>query len=223
MTRQRRLQQVRDHCGQAVVVAELDLVHADGVVFVDDRHGVVFEQGVQRVPHVEIAWAAVEVLMREQELGGVAAMMTQALIVSADQVRLADRGGRLELPQVVGSSLEVKLADPGPDGTRADQRNLAARVHHGADLLGKMVDAGGIERPFTSGQDAGAHLHDPDAGGENNLVAHEIVDSGGGRWRYNRTGRTPRPRLSESSDIRFVVQESTSRTTGDCHEIGRQP
>ena len=102
---QRRLEQVRDHRGQAVVVAELDLVHADRVVFVDDRHGVVFEQGVQRVPHVEIAWAAVEVLMREQELGGVAAMMTQALVVGADQVRLADRGGRLELPQVVGPSL----------------------------------------------------------------------------------------------------------------------
>src|SRR5271157_3699148 len=161
--------------------------------------------------------------MREQELGGVAAMLAQALAVSTDQVRLADRGGRLELPQVVGPALEVKLADPGADGARADQRNLAARVHHGADLLGEMVDSCGVERPFTSGQNAGADFHDPDRGGEHNLVADEIADGGGGRSRCSRTARTAWPRLGGRSDIRFVVQESTSRTTGDCHEMWRPP
>ena len=51
----------------------------------------------KRVPHVEVAGPAVEVLVGEQELGGVAAVPAQALVVGPDQVRLADRGGRLEL------------------------------------------------------------------------------------------------------------------------------
>ena len=109
---QRRLEQVGDHRGEPVVVAELDLVDADRVVLVDDRHGVAFEQGVQRVPHVEVARPAVEVFVRQQELGGVPAVAAQALVVGADQVGLADGRGRLELAEVVGPALPAELADP---------------------------------------------------------------------------------------------------------------
>ena len=40
-------QQIGDHRGEPVVVAELDLVDADRVVLVDDRDGIVFEQAVR--------------------------------------------------------------------------------------------------------------------------------------------------------------------------------
>ena len=138
----------------------------------------VFEQGVQRVPHVQVAGPAVEVLVREQELGGVAAVPAQALVVGPDQVRLADRGGGLELRQVVGPSLQAELADPRADGARADQGDLAARVHHGADLLGQVVDSGRVERPSATGQDAGPDLDDPDSRGEDDLVADQVADDG---------------------------------------------
>ena len=160
---QRRLEQVGDHGGQAVVVADLDLVDADGVVLVDDRHGVVFEQGGQRVPHVQVAGPAVEVLVGEQKLGGVAAVAAEALVVGPDQVRLADGGGGLELRQVVGPALQPELADPRADGTRADQGHLAARVHHRADLLGQVVDSRRVEPAIGAGQDVGADLDDPDS------------------------------------------------------------
>ena len=97
MTSKRRLEQVGDHRREPVVVAELDLVDADRVVLVDDRDGVALEQGVQRVPHVEVARPAVEVFVGQEELGGVAAMAAQALVVGADQVGLADGRGRLKL------------------------------------------------------------------------------------------------------------------------------
>ena len=97
------LQEVGDHRGEPVVVAELDLVDADRVVLVDDGHGVVFEQGRDRVPHVEVAGAAVEVLVREQELGGVPAVAAEPLVIRPDQVGLADGGGGLDLPEVVGA------------------------------------------------------------------------------------------------------------------------
>ena len=129
---QRRLEQVGDHGGQTVVVAELDLVDADRVVLVDDRHGVAFEQGVQRVPHVEVAGPAVEVFMGQQELGGVAAMPAQALVVGADQVRLADGGGGLKLGQVVGPALASRAgpcpAPTAPELTSATLRPVSITV-----------------------------------------------------------------------------------------------
>ena len=124
---QRRLEQVRHHRGEPVVVAELDLVDADRVVLVDDRDGVPLEQRGQGVPHVQVARAAVEVLVGQQELGGVPAVPAQALVVGADQVRLADGGRRLELAEVVGPPAQAELADPRADRPRADQRDLAAR------------------------------------------------------------------------------------------------
>ncbi len=147
MTSSGACEQVGDHRGEPVVVAELDLVDADRVVLVDDRHGVALEQGVQRIPHVEVAGPAVEVFVRQQELGRVAAMPAQAFVVGTDQVGLADRGGGLELWQVVGPAFPAELAHPRADRAGADQRHLAPAVHHRADLLGQVVDAGRIERP----------------------------------------------------------------------------
>ena len=81
MTRSGACEQVGDHRGELVVVAELDLVDADRVVLVDDRHGVALEQRVKRVPHVEVARPAVEVVMGQQQLGGMAAVPAQAFVV----------------------------------------------------------------------------------------------------------------------------------------------
>ena len=60
---QRGLEEVGDHRGELVVVAELDLVDADRVVLVDHRDRVVLEERGQGVPHVQVARAAVEVLV----------------------------------------------------------------------------------------------------------------------------------------------------------------
>ena len=43
-------EQVGDERGQAVVVAEADLVVGDGVVLVDDRHHAELEQPAERAP-----------------------------------------------------------------------------------------------------------------------------------------------------------------------------
>ena len=74
-------------------------------------------------------------------------MAAEAFVVGADQVSLADGGGRLELGQVVGPAFPAELAHPRADRARADQRHLAAAVHHRADLLGQVVDPGRVERP----------------------------------------------------------------------------
>ena len=128
MTSKGRLEQVRDHRGEPVVVAELDLVDADRVVLVDDRDGVPLEERRERVPHVQVAGPAVEVLVGQQELGGVPAVPAEALVVGADQVRLADRGGGLELAEVVGPARRPSWPIPAPTApelTRATLRPVS--------------------------------------------------------------------------------------------------
>ena len=94
---QRRLQQVRHHGGQVIVVAEADLGHADRVVLVDDRQTAPLEQGQDGVAGVEIAAAAVEIAGGQQNLGRGDAVAGQAFLVGAHQEALADGGAGLQL------------------------------------------------------------------------------------------------------------------------------
>ena len=55
--------------GEAVVVAEPDLVVGDGVVLVDDGHGAELEQARERLAGVEVLAAVDEVVRHEQHLG----------------------------------------------------------------------------------------------------------------------------------------------------------
>ena len=54
--------------GEAVVVAEADLVVGDGVVLVDDRHHAELEQPPEGAPGVEVLLADAEVERRQQHL-----------------------------------------------------------------------------------------------------------------------------------------------------------
>ena len=60
--------QVGDERGDAVVVAEADLVVGDGVVLVDHRHDAELEQPPQRAPGVQVLLADAEVERRQQHL-----------------------------------------------------------------------------------------------------------------------------------------------------------
>ena len=62
--------QVGDEGGEAVVVAEADLVVGDGVVLVDDGHHAQVEQPPERGAGVEVLLADDEVEGREEHLPG---------------------------------------------------------------------------------------------------------------------------------------------------------
>ena len=74
---QRRLDQIGDDRRQTVVVAEgrLQLLHADRVVLVDDRHRPQLHEREDRVAGVQITHPMIEVFGREQDLGGVVAVV----------------------------------------------------------------------------------------------------------------------------------------------------
>ncbi len=78
--------------GDAVVVAEADLVVGDGVVLVDDRHHPELEQPQQRAAGVEVLAALDEVEGGEQHLAGHQAVAAELVVVDLHEAALADRG-----------------------------------------------------------------------------------------------------------------------------------
>ena len=102
-------------------------------------------------------------------------MAAQALVVGADQVGLADGRGGLELAAGCRAGVPAELAHARPDRSRADQGDLAPAVHHGADLLGQVVDSCRVERPVGTGQHAGPDLDDPGLGRQDDVVADQVA------------------------------------------------
>ena len=88
--------EVGDEGGEAVVVAEADLVVGDGVVLVDDGHDAEVEQPAERGPGVEVLLAHHEVERGEQHLAADHAVGGEAVLVHAHQAGLADGGRRLQ-------------------------------------------------------------------------------------------------------------------------------
>ena len=66
---------------QRVVVAELNLVDGDGVVFVDDRHHTQFHQAQQGVARVQVGRTARRVMAREQHERGEQVTRMELLVV----------------------------------------------------------------------------------------------------------------------------------------------
>ena len=60
--------EVRDECGQQVVLAEPDLIGGHRVVLVHDRHGAERQQAPERVLRIDVLPAVQEVGSREQHL-----------------------------------------------------------------------------------------------------------------------------------------------------------
>ena len=90
--------QVGDQGAQGVVVAKFDLVGNDRIVLVDDRDDAEFKQGGERRSGIQVALAVGEIVVGEQQLGGVQAVL----------VNRPDDTGRL--PAVVGDDrLAMKL------------------------------------------------------------------------------------------------------------------
>ena len=88
-----------DHLGdlgrQPVVVADTDFLGGDGVVLVDDRHHVRFEQAMHRIARVEEAPVVFEIAERQQHLRDIEAEFVPHLLVGVEQQGHAAGGRRL--------------------------------------------------------------------------------------------------------------------------------
>ena len=131
-----------------VVVAEADLhqlVGADRVVLVDDRHGPQLVGGVDRVADVEEAGAVVDVLAGEQDLGDGHGVWCEGRGPHVHQPPLPHRRHRLELGQVGRAPEEVQLAEPRADGARRHHRHRHPPLAQGGDLFRDRGNEGRVE------------------------------------------------------------------------------
>ena len=113
-----------DERGQAVVVAEADLIGGDGVVLVDDRHDAEGEQAFKGRLRVAVVRPPDHVVGGEQDLPDGAAVPGEGGRVGLHQQRLADRSRGLLGGEVAGPPGQAERGEPGRDGTRRDKHQL---------------------------------------------------------------------------------------------------
>ena len=95
----------------------MQFLDADGVVFIDDRHGAELEKRQQRVADVEIPRAVVEIIGDEQHLRGMMAVRAEIAVVGFDQGALPNGGDGLKLRQIAGAAFDPEPSHPRSDGS----------------------------------------------------------------------------------------------------------
>ena len=195
---QRSGQQVGDQGSQPVVVTEPDLVHADRVFLVDDLHGTVFEERVERVADVEISPALGEILGRQQQLRRVRTMSPEAIVVVVDQPSLSGGRGRLQVRQVLGAGTQIEHINSGshrPAGNDDHFPSCFPNPDHGLDQRGDAVD---IQRGVGPRNHVRADFHDQRLGRLDHFTADKIHGNRHGEMRLKKRS------FSSSSSPRHV-------------------
>lgn len=90
------LDQVGNQRRQCVVVAKTDLVGDHCVVFVDDRHHPKLDQRTQGATGIQVAFAVRQVVVGQQDLRGMPAMLGKTRLPRLHQPHLTDCSGSLE-------------------------------------------------------------------------------------------------------------------------------
>ncbi len=139
------LHEVGDQRGEAIVVAEADLVGGDGVVLVHDRNDAEREQPLEGAVGVAVMAAAVQVVSREQHLADPEPVPREGHRVPLGEQQLADAGSRLLGRQVARAGLEPQRPDAGSDGARRDDARPAARLLPGRERVDEAVQPGRVE------------------------------------------------------------------------------
>src|SRR5574343_430187 len=137
--------QVGNQGAQRVVVAKLDLIGDHRVVFVDDRHDTEFEQGGQRRAGVQVALAVGQVVVGEQDLLGVQAVLVEGGLVGFDQSGLADGGGGLLFMNGFRAAAPAQALYAAGDGTGGNDDDFLALLAQEGDLACPVTDGGEIE------------------------------------------------------------------------------
>jgi hypothetical protein len=78
------------HAGKIIIVTELDLIHRDGIVLVDDRNDTVIQKRLERVPRIKKSCPVREVFTREQHLRDFFPVRAEGLFIHPHETGLAD-------------------------------------------------------------------------------------------------------------------------------------
>ena len=135
------LDEVGDERGDAVVVAEADLVVGDGVVLVDDRHAAELEQPGQRSAGVEVLAPAHEVVRDEEHLRGDDAVTDRARRGRAPSAGVCPAAASAcNVAMSAGRAVRPSAATPADTAPDDDDEDLVTVGPQGGDLLAQPRD-----------------------------------------------------------------------------------
>ena len=158
------IDEVGDEGGEGVVVAEFDFVGGDGVVFVDDGDDAFVQQGFEGAAGVEVAGAAAEVFVGEEDLRGVDAVRAEGGFVGLGESHLADGCCCLQFVEGGGAARPAEAFDAFGDGAAGNEDDADAALFEGGDLRCPTVEGVLVDAAPFGGDEAGADFDDDQAG-----------------------------------------------------------
>ncbi|MCY1173178.1 hypothetical protein D9M73_133320 [compost metagenome] len=156
-----RLDQVRHQRRQGVVVAKTDFVGDHGVILVDHRDNLQLDQRTQGAAGVQVALAVGQVVVSQENLRGMPAMLGEARLPGLHQPHLADCGGSLKLVHRTGSRGPAQTAHTGRHRPGGHQHQLDTRLMQGHHLFNPDTHCRAIQALAVRRQQSAADLHDP--------------------------------------------------------------
>ena len=156
--------QVGDQCAQGIVVAELDLVGDNGIVFVDDRHDTELKQRHQGRAGVQVTLAIGQIVVGEQNLCSVQAVPGKCAFIHLHQPHLADGCCCLQLMDRFRAFAPAQTLHAAGDGAGRNQHHLLALLPQHVDLARPVVDGSEVETSAVIGDEGRADLDDKAAG-----------------------------------------------------------
>jgi hypothetical protein len=179
--------------GQRIVVAELDFIDGDHVVFVDDGDDAVLEELEHGVAGIEVAAAVFEVVVGQQDLADAAFAAGEELVIGRHEPRLPDGGGHLQGGEIVRLGFHAEGLEAAGDGAGGDDDDLAALAAQGGEAGDEFGHAAQVGPAVALDEHPAADLHDHAPGsrqcfpcrqmGHNHDILPEIRRNGKGRKR----------------------------------------
>src|SRR5450830_507208 len=153
--------QVGHQGSQGVVVAETDFVGDHRVVLVDHRDRLELHQRAQRTAGVEVALAVGQVVVGQQDLRRVKAVLGEAGFPGLHQAHLADGGSSLQFVHRAGARGPAEAAHPGGNRSGRDQHQLDTGLMQGHHLLDPHAHGCAIQPLAICRQQRTSDLYDP--------------------------------------------------------------
>ena len=168
--------------GQAIVVAERGLRFLDATVSFSLMIGTAPSSSSVTIgiAGVQVACAIVQIIGREQDLGGVMAVGAQRRVRRLDQEALSDRRHGLQAgPGRWAGCLSPSRPMPAPTAPELTSTTCRPAIKIVTDLFGQLGDLGFVESALLVGQHARAHLDDDRVRRGGDFLSQEIGHESG--------------------------------------------
>ena len=107
-----------NHCGKRVVIANLDLLGCDGIVFIDNGKHLQLQQTTHRILEITVAISMLKIRTCEKNLRHGVAVLLEQTVICIHQFALTNCRRRLLCGNILGTFIEKEFSNTHSDGSR---------------------------------------------------------------------------------------------------------